>query len=631
MGVPADAWWSAEDKEWVAGARDPEGRLHGHVRYWRMDGTLVSECDLVHGLPSGLAKRFHESGEVAQSAHYLAGVLHGTRTLHASDGHTSERFHTGRISRKVLRAEIDYDNGMATAYRYFDREGRMVASDGAPLPERPGSVPVTAHRDANGDWIDGRWTETGKLVGKIRRWSAGGVLEVEEHHGDTEIQCTGFHDDGSKRLSFVLHDNVLTGEAIAWRRDGSLLRKAHIHDGRYSLEDYARDGTTVVRTADHDAATQPAPLEIPEADTKVIAALRTGATGILETATALTPIGMACAIAIGWGGDDDRDSSNARLARRFVRRLAPGSLAHHLDLLGFDRQPRILDAARAKRVVTELDHEPSVDSAALKEALVTEGATALELLDDPVRAAATVKKRVRERHLDLSHLGLERLPSALERFPDVTSLDASSNRLREIPVEIADMFRLHKLDLGRNAIRSVPTELAWLPDLRTLHLADNALTEIPSGVLSLSELAGLGLSDNQLRALPEAISDLVHIRTLWLSDNQLVDLPRSMTKLTKLLSLHLINHTWAEPPAIIGELTSLEELWLASPRLERLPAAICKLPRLRRLHLWYSALRELPPEIYSCTQLVELRIRENPLPDGTLDRLKEALPNCAII
>src|SRR5262249_39428305 len=162
---------------------------------------------------------------------------------------------------------------------------------------------------------------------------------------------------------------------------------------------------------------------------------------------------------------------NARLARRLVRRLAQPKLAHRLDQLGFDRTPRMLDAARVGQVVRELAGETSVDNAALVEALIDEGATGLELAAGrPPPVASISHSRIRERALDLSHLGLERLPSAIGRFPDVVSIDASVNRLRDIPVSIADMFRLHKLELGRNAIRAIPTELAWLPDLRTLHL-----------------------------------------------------------------------------------------------------------------------------------------------------------------
>jgi hypothetical protein len=51
---------------------------------------------------------------------------------------------------------------------------------------------------------------------------------------------------------------------------------------------------------------------------------------------------------------------------------------------------------------------------------------------------------------------------------------------------------------------------------------------------------------------------------------------------------------------------------------------------LRRLHLWYSNLTDLPDDIFGMTALEELRIRDNPLPAGVIERLREALPTCTI-
>src|SRR5262249_5155085 len=162
--------------------------------------------------------------------------------------------------------------------------------------------------------------------------------------------------------------------ATAWRRDGSVMRHAIRTAERYSVEDLDRVGI-VVRRSVHELAIAPALTVIPPADAPIIVALRTGATGPVERATALTPIGMA--IAIGGGGAADRAATNARLARRLVRRLAQPKLAHRLDQLGFDRTPRMLDAARVGQVVRELAGETSVDNAALVEALIDEGATGL--------------------------------------------------------------------------------------------------------------------------------------------------------------------------------------------------------------------------------------------------------------
>jgi antitoxin component YwqK of YwqJK toxin-antitoxin module len=623
--VPAEAWWSPEDNEWVSGPRDAERRLHGLIRYWRPDGSLVSECPHVAGKPHGEAKRFHDSGEVAQTATYVDGIMHGTRTYFATDARTSEKM---RISRRIVRAEIDYDQGTAVAFRYFDRDGRSVGVDGTPLPPRPEGVPDRAHREPNGDWVAGAWTE-GKLTGTIRRWSAKGVLLVEEHHEQHETRCTGFHDDGSPRMAFTLHGGQMDGVAEAWRRDGSLLRRATCAWGRYTVEDFDRAGT-LVRKSEHltGSVTE---VVIPDDGSPAMKAIRRGDARTLEMTTELSPIAMAHMIAVGWGGDKDRDATMARVCRRLVRRVAPPSLSARLDALALDRAPRLLTARRLDQVARELSQDPAVDGEALTAALIEAGATGVALaLDAPSRAAGVLRVRITEGHLNLSHLDLDRLPSAVGAFPDLLSIDASTNRLRNVPVALADLFRLQKLDLTRNILESLPRELAWLPELRTLHMAYNGLSDVPSSVFELAELSALGLADNRLTTLPEGIGDLAELQMLWLSDNPLFGLPRSITRLRKLTFLHLGNHPWSEPPAVLGELDNLEELWLTSPRLERLPPAICKLPRLRRLSLWYSSLKTLPDELFEMKQLTELRIRDNPLADGVLERIREALPGCVV-
>src|SRR5262249_2559968 len=360
-------------------------------------------------------------------------------------------------------------------------------------------------------------------------------------------------------------------------------------------------------------------------------AIGSGDARTLEMTTELSPIAMAHVIAVGWGGDKDRDATMARVCRRLVRRVATPSLAARLDALALDRAPRLLTARRLDQVARELSQDPAVDGEALTAALIDAGATGVALaLDAPSRAAGVLRVRITEGHLNLSHLDLDRLPSAVGAFPDLLSIAASTNRLRNVPVALADLFRLQKLDLTRNVIETLPRELAWLPELRTLHIAYNGLSDVPAGVFDLAELTALRLADNRLTTLPEGTGALPELPSLWLSDNPLFGLPRSIARLKKLTFLHVGNHPWAESPAVLGELSSLEELWLTSPRLERLSPAICKLPRLRRLNLWYSSLRTLPDELFAMHQLTELRIRDNPLADGTFERLREALPNCVI-
>jgi antitoxin component YwqK of YwqJK toxin-antitoxin module len=628
-GVPTEAWWSDDDQEWVAGARDAAGELHGLVRYWRPDGTLVSECPHDAGKPHGEAKRFHESGEVSQLARYVAGVMHGTRVWLSSYAPTTEKMHTARMSKTIARAEADYEAGVVVAFRYFDRDGHPVAIDGTPLPDRPAGVPAEAAVDRGGDWVAGKWTEAGAPVGTIRRWDPHGELIAEEDHDDRGVRVVGYHPGATRRVRFAMRGGALDGVAEAWRRDGSALRRASFASDSHAgpVEDFDRAGA-VVRRASYGDEQVAEPPPIPPIDGGVLDTIAAGEDGVVTGA--LSPIGMAHAIARGWGGGGDRNARAARAFRRYVKRVASPSLTQRLAVHGLDRAPRISTAARMGRVARALAGEPSVDEVALVGALVDTGATGVALGLSTSRAPAMLRSRIHDRRLDLSHLGLEQLPAAIGRFPGLTSIDASYNRLHDLPVEIADGFRLAKLDLSRNRIGALPRELAWLPELRVLHLSYNELTEVPSAVFALDELTSLTLGDNPLSVLPDAIGDLAALRSLHLDDTRLAELPHGLTRLHALTFLHLGDHPWAEPPAVLGELASLEELWLASRHLERLPEAICRLPRLRRLHVWYSALTEVPAALFECTQLVELRIRDNPLPDGTVERLREALPQCTI-
>lgn len=628
--VPSAAWWSDKDNEWILGARDDEGRLHGLVRYWRPDGTLVAECPHLDGKPHGAATRYHESGEVAQTAHYERGELHGTRTWFASAGPTTEKMHPPGLSRDITRIEIDHDRGTLLEFRYFDRDGRRTGTDGKPLPPRPPGVPGSALPN-RGDWVDSRWNAAGDPIGLARRWNGEGVLLSQELREDDLVHATLFYPGGGPRVVTTRRGDALVGLAEARRQDGSLRRRATFGDAGHVNEDFDRTGT-LVRRSEVPALTIP-PRATPtpdDADLPVLAAIDDDDPATLAAATSLSPVGMARAIALGWAGDDDRDAPTARRARRLVRRLAAPSLAARLAALGLDRAPRIWTPTRLARVAHDLADDPQVDPEALTCALIDAGRAGASLaLRDPSRAHSLLRSRIREHHLNLGHLGLDVLPPEIGGLLDVFTIDATHNRLRDVPEALAELFQLRTLDLSNNAIASLPRALAHVPELRTLYLADNDLTAVPDAVFAMDQVRWLSLGDNALTALPDAIGDMTDLAELWLHGNPLRDLPRGLAR-ARLRFLHLGDHGWAEPPAVVAELRDLEHLWLASRHLERLPPEICALPRLRSLMVWYSGLRAVPDELFACTHLEELRISNNPLPDGTLERLREALPNCKI-
>ena len=634
--VPADAWWSAKDNEWILGAKDDQGRLQGEVTYWRPDGSLVCTCDHVDDKPHGRARRFHETGEVSQDCQYVRGNLHGLRQWFMTDGATTEKPRADGIAKTVWRGELDYENGVVVAFRFFDREGNPVDAQGKAIAPRPASVPATAAQNKAGYWTQGTWNEKGHKVGLHRFWTREGVLDNESTHApddENTFHLLQYRSDGSRKHEYRMEGKRLVGEATGWRRDGSVFVRATF--GETSTIEHLGVGGTSVRATTYapvTTATTSAPPPLSDEDQLIFDAIDEEDASAVDAAVSLSPPAMAKAIAMGWGGDRDRDAKIARTYRALVTKVAPPALASVIAREQLDRVPRLQTPERVTRVIGALASEGAVDATALHAALIGAGGPGTMLaLADPDRAVAYLRSRVSPDGdtLRLANLGLSALPPQIGRFHAIPRLYAEGNQLATLPDEVGDMFLLSWLNLAKNRIAALPRTLAHLPNLRILYLTDNDLAAIPSTVFELADLHTLSIGDNRLTEIPEAIGDMTSLADLSLYDNQLRDLPRSLAKLP-LTFLHLGDHQWEEPPDVLGECTKLETLWIASRSLKRLPAAICKLPALKELMLWYSSVTEVPDELYEMTQLKELRIKNNPLPDEVYAKLAEALPNTKI-
>ncbi len=176
-GVPVEALWSADDDEWVLAPRDATGKMHGLVTYWRPDGTLVNHCTFVHGQPHGPYKRYHESGEISRQGTFVDGRLHGTDVFIRSDAPTTENFPAG-LAPAVWRAELDMRENRVVGGRCFDRAGEPVGEDGAPVPERPATVPAAAVYSSTGQrWLLGATNDAAQRQGRWLFYSAEGQLE----------------------------------------------------------------------------------------------------------------------------------------------------------------------------------------------------------------------------------------------------------------------------------------------------------------------------------------------------------------------------------------------------------------------------------------------------------------------
>ncbi|EJD73843.1 hypothetical protein LOAG_18764 [Loa loa] len=87
-------------------------------------------------------------------------------------------------------------------------------------------------------------------------------------------------------------------------------------------------------------------------------------------------------------------------------------------------------------------------------------------------------------YLDLSGNQLMNIPSALFSIP-LQILLLTGNRLEYIPREIRQLSNsLRELDASCNKLKSLPADIALLKSLRVLNVRDNQLTHLPSGLLN---------------------------------------------------------------------------------------------------------------------------------------------------
>lgn len=626
-GVPAEAQWSESDQEWVLGDR-VDGEFEGDVRYWRPNGTLVCICPHVAGKPHGESRRFHDNGELAATAPYERGEIHGEAVWIACDEPTSERTHPAGMSHDIRRIEIDYDRNRPVAFRYYLRDGTRAAGDGSPLPQRPPTVPEDAVRRGT-HWVSGVWDAEGKKDGEIRFYADDGALvAVETHEAGLAHGPTTHYRDGLERVRVHYRDGQLHGDFYQNDRDGALARSGRFDDDGWTLSDRLPQGTRAV------AYTAPKPVPAPEPPPGLRLRVQEAELHeVPELAVRADPAELAWFIATGWCGDDDRDAGVARVARWAIKLGGPEALREALRTCGLFDAPRVLHPTRLGRLREALAASGVVDMNAFEHFAITSRgvAEALAVANGGAAAVTALRARLSDaRRLDLSNMALTELPAELVHLPDIIELDASRNRLTALPPEIADLVFLQTLRLDNNRIAALPPELARQQNLSALHLGHNDLDRVPEGIGGLHELTTLSLGHNAIADIGDELGQLRRLRTLWLNGNPLTDLPPSLGNLTGLRFLHLGEAAWAEPPPVIWQLSSLETLWLSSSALKTLPEHVARLENLKELMIWYSSLTELPRCLFEMTQLRELRVRNNPLPDGTLDRLREALPNCKV-
>ena len=183
-------------------------------------------------------------------------------------------------------------------------------------------------------------------------------------------------------------------------------------------------------------------------------------------------------------------------------------------------------------------------------------------------------KQTESRELDLTALGLSKLPPELLSLTWLQKLYLSDNRLTKVPEWIGELRELQRLHLWGNRIREMPTSLARLTKLRQLIIDGGTASAANPVIGSLSNLGVLSLSDLGLTQVPEWIIRLKKLDHLYLLENRLSEIPE-----------------W------IGELNRLKLLNISHNDLRRLPPSLLSLPRLKELYLGGNPHLDIPAEL----------------------------------
>jgi hypothetical protein len=180
----------------------------------------------------------------------------------------------------------------------------------------------------------------------------------------------------------------------------------------------------------------------------------------------------------------------------------------------------------------------------------------------------------------------------------VRVLDATGNKIREVPSYISLMVTCNRLGLSKNRISSLPEDMDALVNLRVLLLDNNRFHEVPECIFALVKLERVDLAHNHIHYIPPAIQQLKSLKMLDVSHNKLTSLPKELSGCE-----------------------ALEELHLSSNAVARIPIDIAKLERLRLMVAENNFIDSLPPEILLyCDSLQTLALHGNPL---TLEKLQE--------
>jgi len=219
-GIPETAFWNPSVGKWEVASSIGSPHAHeGESLRYRQDGSLFSRTVFASGVEDGPFTVYHPDGRVAREGERVAGRFEGLVTAYASDDPAGEPLRACCVPPNAVRLDARYHAGDLLDEVFYDRDGRVILSDGSLSPPRPAWLPELARFD------EGRrvWTLRSQQI--ARRWTTEGVL-LEETVTSTGEGCTvrTFGESGEITEEYRL--------AADGQRDGPFMRRLAIGNPR---------------------------------------------------------------------------------------------------------------------------------------------------------------------------------------------------------------------------------------------------------------------------------------------------------------------------------------------------------------------------------------------------------------
>ena len=190
------------------------------------------------------------------------------------------------------------------------------------------------------------------------------------------------------------------------------------------------------------------------------------------------------------------------------------------------------------------------------------------------------------------------VPPDIPEMDTLTSLNLSTNHIKQLPMEIGALNRVTVMMLDHNSITRLPLNLKDCTSLETLILTSNRLQEITEALTYLPRLAELLLDDNRLTVIPDLISKLTALTLLNLDQNYIKIVPDTLGEMTALETLYLSRNPFKQPfPHKLCQMVGLKKLMCIQSRFTIFPTEFGHMTSLEHVELELSAIRVPPKEV----------------------------------